>query len=58
MVASDLVKMIHPCAQHNPKVSYLFADVPIEHSINSPPVKPIGGVHHHSVFLTLFAISA
>ena len=59
MVASDLVERIHPiCAQHNPKVSYLSTDVLIEYSINSPPVKPISWVPHHSIFLMLFAMPA
>ena len=44
MIASNLVKRIHPiCAQTKPKVPYLSTDVLIEHSIDSPPVLPIGG---------------
>ena len=43
MIASNLVERIHPiCAQTKPKVPYLSTDVLIEHSINCPPVLPIG----------------
>jgi hypothetical protein len=57
MIASNLVKRIHPiCAQTKPKVPYLSANLIKEHSINSPPVVPIGGVPHHCIFLTLFAM--
>ena len=55
MIASNLVKRIHPIyAQSKPKVPYLSTDVLIEHSIDSPPVMPIGGVPHHCIFLKLF----
>ena len=59
MIASNLVERIHPiCAQTKPKVFYLSVDVLIEHSIDYPPVLPIGGVPHHCIFLTLFAMPA
>ena len=59
MIASNLVKMIHPiCAQSKLKVPYLSIDVLIEHSIDSPPVMPIGRVPHHCIFLTLVAMLA
>jgi hypothetical protein len=59
MIASNLVKRIHPiCAQTKPKVPYLTTDVLIAHSIDSPPVLPIGRVPHHSIFLTLFTMPA
>ena len=59
MIASNLVEMIHLiCGQSKPKVPYLFIDVLIEHSIDSPPVMPISGVPHHCIFLTLFAMLA
>ena len=57
MVASDLVERIHPiCAQCNPKVSYLSANVLIEHSIDNPLVKPIGHMPPHNIFLMLFTM--
>jgi hypothetical protein len=57
MIASNLVEWIRPiCTQTKPKVPYLSTDVLIEHSIDSPPVMPIGGVPHHCIFLTLFAM--
>jgi hypothetical protein len=59
MIASNLVKRIHPiCAQSKPKVPYLSTDVLIEYSIDNPLVMPIGGVPHHYIFLTLFAMLA
>ena len=59
MIASNLVKRIHPIyAQSKPKVPYLSTDVLMEHSIDSPLVMPIGGVPHHYIFLTLFAMPA
>ena len=43
MIASNLVERIHPIyAQSKPKVPYLSTDVLIEHSIDGPPVMPIG----------------
>jgi hypothetical protein len=57
MIASNLVERIYPiCAQTKPKVPYLSIDILIEHSIDSLPVLPIGGVPHHCIFLTLFAM--
>jgi hypothetical protein len=45
MIASNLVERIHPIyAQTKPKVPYLSTNVLIEHSIDSPPVLPIGEV--------------
>jgi hypothetical protein len=59
MIASNLVEWIHPiCTQTKPKVPYLSTDVLIEHSIDSPPVMPIGGAPHYCIFLTLFAMPA
>jgi hypothetical protein len=59
MIASNLVKRIHLiCAQIKPKVSYLSANLIKEHSIDSPPVVPIGGVPYHYIFLTLFDMPA
>ena len=59
MIAYNLVERIHPiCAQSKPKVPYLSIDVLIEHSIDSPPIMPIGGVPHHCIFLTLFVMPA
>ena len=50
MIASNLVERIHPiCAQSKAKVSYLSTNVLIEHSIDSPPVMPIGGVPHYCI---------
>ena len=59
MIASNLVERIHPIyAQNKPKVPYISTDVLIEHSIDSPRVKPISGVPHHCIFLMLFAMLA
>ena len=44
MIASNLVERIHHIyAQSKLNVPYLSTDVLIEHSIDSPPVMPIGG---------------
>jgi hypothetical protein len=59
MIASNMVERIYPiCAQTKPKVPYLSTDVLIAHSIDSPLVLSIGGVPHHCIFFTLFAMLA
>ena len=59
MIASNLVDRIYRIyVQTKPKVPYLSTDVLIEHSIDCPPVLPIGRVPHYCIFLTLFAMPA